>query len=252
MDQAERERRKAEWKRGMDEKFATANKRATMSDEERASKTSAYSSLLRNIPSPVAAGLRAKDLGTEGLRQAGKYGKGLDPRLAALENIGGQAPMTGQDLSQKWDATRGSAMSALKKIPGMNMKQSTLRKEVTGIDENRKPKKMTVSEALDNVFLGKGGDPRLSDRYNQKANLRANIESGTAFPVAARTAPTTEGRYLDPSERDFASALLGKAGAPREVTSGGKTLPAERVSENIKRSISDEQGLNILKALGYR
>jgi len=207
--------------------------------------------IFKSIPF-IGQAAKAADAGAEGLRQVGKYGKDIDPRLAALENLGGKSAMSPDEMSSAWDSKVGGALSAIKKIPGMSMRASTLNREITGIDENNKEKKMTVSQALDNVLLGKGGDPRMTDRYNQKSNLRANIASGMAFPVAARSAPISEGRYLDPLERGLATELLKKAGRSSAVTFGGRTVPSEQVAENLKRAISDDQGLNILRSLGYK
>lgn len=64
---------------------------------------------------------RAISAGAEGLRQIGKYGKDIDPRLAGLENLGGKSALSSKDIEEKLSGVPSQVAKGMKSIPGLGM-----------------------------------------------------------------------------------------------------------------------------------
>ena len=171
--------------------------------------------IFKSIPF-IGQAAKAADAGAEGLRQVGKYGKDIDPRLAALENLGGKSAMSPDEMSSAWDSKVGGTLSAIKKIPGLSMTADDIRAgKARELAKNMQSGKLPRDKRVDAVNISKANYDRLDP--SEKEILKRNLGFGKDEDVARsldQTIVSTKGAGSDPNLDRLLGALFPTKGLP--------------------------------------
>jgi hypothetical protein len=155
--------------------------------------------IFKSIPF-IGQAAKAADAGAEGLRQVGKYGKDIDPRLAALENLGGKSAMSPDEMSSAWDSKVGGALSAIKKIPGLSMTTASIRAgEADKLADKMQAGKLGQKQKEDVANIAKRNYSRLSplekmrlktsERFTDDAAVEEYLDNATRGTRSLRGVP---------------------------------------------------------------
>ena len=188
--------------------------------------------IFKSIPF-IGQAAKAADAGAEGLRQVGKYGKDIDPRLAALENLGGKSAMSPDEMSSAWDSKVGGALSAIKKIPGLSMTASDIKagkdKEFINKVYNNPDKAMrgNFTKIAKGEYNSLPSDKRAAvvtgSGYRTEADLLKDLSSGTSPTDVAKLE-----RLRKFVGRTIPSSLIGGSKALGETDVKSVASPSER------------------------
>jgi len=166
---------------------------------------------------------RAISAGAEGLRQIGKYGKDIDPRLAGLENLGGKSALSSKDIEDKLSGVPSQVAKGMKSIPGLNMTASDIaagkdKKLVKSLYENpdakmRKNYKNIMLEEFKSMPSDKKAATVLGSGYRAESDMMNDLNTNTASSDVAKMERLRKlvGRLV-PSSLVAGSDKIGKTG----------------------------------------